>query len=95
MENHFQNIFPKISGSQEDNQISIFGCPHSIFGRRGHEDTQILLPWSLILPMVGAARVTYVEVTECLVPLATHLTDVGLGLGSGSGLGLRLGLGLG
>ena len=36
-------IFQKISGSQEDNQISIFGCPHSIFGRRGHEDTQILL----------------------------------------------------
>ena len=25
----FLNIFPKISGSQEDNQISIFGCPHS------------------------------------------------------------------
>ena len=23
MENYFQNIFPKISGSQEDNQISI------------------------------------------------------------------------
>ena len=43
-ENYFQNIFPKISGSQEDNQISIFGCPHSFFGRRGHEDTRILLP---------------------------------------------------
>ena len=40
----FLNIFPKISGSQEDNQISIFGCPHSFVGRRGHEDTQILLP---------------------------------------------------
>ena len=36
MNNYFQNIFPKISGSQEDNQISIFGCPHSIFGPRGH-----------------------------------------------------------
>ena len=34
MDNHFQIIFPKISGSQEDNQI--FGCPHSFFGRRGH-----------------------------------------------------------
>ena len=45
MDNYFQNIFPKISRSQEDNQISIFGCPHSFFGRRGHEDTQILLPW--------------------------------------------------
>ena len=45
MDNYFQNIFPKISGSQEDNQISIFDCPHSFLGRRGHEDTQILLPW--------------------------------------------------
>ena len=44
MDNYFQNIFPKISGSQEDKQISIFGCPHSIFGSRGHEDTRILLP---------------------------------------------------
>ena len=44
MDNYFQNIFPKISGSQEDNQISNFGCPHSFFGRRGHEDTRILLP---------------------------------------------------
>ena len=35
-DNYFQNIFPKISGSQEDNQISIFSCPHSFFGRRGH-----------------------------------------------------------
>ena len=26
MDNYFQNIFPKISGSQEDNQISNFGC---------------------------------------------------------------------
>ena len=47
MENYFQNIFPKISGSQEDNQISIFGCPHSFFGRQGHKDTQLLLPWQL------------------------------------------------
>ena len=47
MDNYFQNIFPKIFGSQEDNQISIFGCPHSFFGRRGHEDTRILLPWGL------------------------------------------------
>ena len=45
MDNYFQNISPKISGSQEDNQISNFGCPHSFFGRRGHEDTHILLPW--------------------------------------------------
>ena len=44
LKNYFQIIFPKISGSQEDNQITIFGCPHSFFGRRGHEDTQILLP---------------------------------------------------
>ena len=44
MDNYFQNIFPKTSGSQEDNQISIFGCPHSFFGHRGHEDTRILLP---------------------------------------------------
>ena len=29
---------------QEDNQISMFGCPHSFFGCRGHEDTRILLP---------------------------------------------------
>ena len=33
----FTIIFPKLCGSQEDNQISISGC-------RGHEDTQILLP---------------------------------------------------
>ena len=39
-----ENILAQISGSQEDNQISIFGCPHSFFGRRGHEDTRILLP---------------------------------------------------
>ena len=45
MDNYFQYIFSKISGSQEDNQRSIFGCHHSFFGRRGHEDTQILLPW--------------------------------------------------
>ena len=32
----FSKYFPQISGSQEDNQISIFGCPHSFFGRRGH-----------------------------------------------------------
>ena len=44
MDNYFQNIFPKISGSQEDNKISIFGCSHSFSGRRGHEDTRILLP---------------------------------------------------
>ena len=49
MDNYFQNIFPKISGSQEDNQISIFGCPHSFFGHRGHEDTQILLPCIYII----------------------------------------------
>ena len=36
MDNYFQNISPKISGSREDNQNSIFGCPHSFFGRRGH-----------------------------------------------------------
>ena len=41
----FKIMFPKISGSQEDNQISISGCPHSLFGRQGHEDTRILLPW--------------------------------------------------
>ena len=36
-------IFQKISGSQEDNHISIFGCPHSIFGRRGHANFATLL----------------------------------------------------
>ena len=41
-------IFPKISGSQEDNQILIFGCPHSFYGCGGHEDTRILLPWCSI-----------------------------------------------
>ena len=41
----FKIFSQKISGSQEDNLISIFGCPHSIFGCRGHEDTQILLPY--------------------------------------------------
>ena len=40
----FKIFSQKISGGQEDNQISIFGCPHSFFGRRGHEDMQILLP---------------------------------------------------
>ena len=34
----FSKYFSKIFGSQEDNQISIFGCPHSFFGRRGHAD---------------------------------------------------------
>ena len=53
MDNYFQNISPKISGSQEDNQISNFGCPHSFFGRRGHEDTQILLPWANSVHPVG------------------------------------------
>ena len=28
----------------------IFGCHHSFFGRRGHEDTRILLPWRDIRP---------------------------------------------
>ena len=28
----------KKSGSQENNQASIFDCPHLFFGRRGHED---------------------------------------------------------
>ena len=46
MDNYFPKKFQKISG-QEDNQISIFGCPHSIFGRRGHEELQILLPCML------------------------------------------------
>ena len=49
---YFQNIFQKISGSQEDNQISIFGCPHSFFGHRGHEDTQILLPCGVFIIIV-------------------------------------------
>ena len=29
----------KKSGSQEDNQVSILGCPHLFFGRLGREDT--------------------------------------------------------
>ena len=57
MDNYFQNIFPKVSGSQEDNQISIFGCPHSVFGRRGHKDTQILLPWQINLKKTTQTRV--------------------------------------
>ena len=60
MENYFQNIFPKISGSQEDNQISIFGCPHSFFGGLGHKDTRILLPWRItrlgLTQEIGSAR---------------------------------------
>ena len=44
MNNYFQNIFPKISGSQEDNKISIFGCPHSFSGRRGHANFATLWP---------------------------------------------------
>ena len=28
----------KKTDSQEDNQASIFGCPHLYFGRRGRED---------------------------------------------------------
>ena len=38
-------LSPKKSGSQEDNQASVFGFPHLFFGRRGREDTCILLPW--------------------------------------------------
>ena len=45
MDNYFQNIFKKISGSQEDNHFLSFGCHHSFSGHRGHEDTHILLPW--------------------------------------------------
>ena len=48
MENYFQNIFPKISGSQEDNQISIFGCPHSFFGRQGHAIFATLVHYHLV-----------------------------------------------
>ena len=42
----FKIFSPKISGrpSQEDNQILIFGCPHSIFGRRGHANFVTLNP---------------------------------------------------
>ena len=53
--NYFQNIFPQISGGQEDNQISIFGCPHSIFGRRRQEDSQILTLTSLWYMKVNIA----------------------------------------
>ena len=35
MDNYFQQIFLKISCSQEDN--SIFGCPHSFLGCRGQK----------------------------------------------------------
>ena len=64
--NYFQNIFPKISGSQEDKQISIFGCPHSFFGRRGHEDTRILLPWKESFAFVlDAVVVDSAAVAKC------------------------------
>ena len=43
MENYFQNILPKISGSEDDHQISIFGCPQSFLGRRGHANFATLL----------------------------------------------------
>ena len=49
MDNYFQNISPKISGSQEDNQISIIGCPHSFYGRRGHANF-VTLPNNLSRP---------------------------------------------
>ena len=45
MDNYFQNISQKISGSQEDNHFLNFGCPRSFSGRRGHEDTRTLPPW--------------------------------------------------
>ena len=73
MDNYFQNIFPKISGSQEDNQISIFGCPHSFFGCRGHKDTRILLP---CIDNIGQSQkyraiyeVTIAGLRYCLDPL--------------------------
>ena len=44
MDNYFLKKIKKICRSQEDNQISILGCPHSIFGHQGHEDTRVLLP---------------------------------------------------
>ena len=31
-------FFHKKSGSQEDNQASILGCPHLFVGRQGRED---------------------------------------------------------
>ena len=32
------NSSSRKSRRQEDDQVSSFGCPHSFFGRRGHED---------------------------------------------------------
>ena len=53
MDNYFPKKIQKISGSQEDTHISILGCPHSIFGRRGHEDTRILLPCNTSIGLVA------------------------------------------
>ena len=50
-----QNVFGSQedrSGSQEDNQFSSFGWPHSIFDGSGHEVTQVLLPGAPNMPQI-------------------------------------------
>ena len=39
-------FFYKKSGSQEDNQASILGCPHLFFGRRGRKALEFCYPAS-------------------------------------------------
>ena len=72
----FSKKIQNISGSQEDNHISIFGCPHSIFGRRGHKDTEILLPWYIILPKYHI----YLNM-RCLYSIGMFGTNLGLLMG--------------
>ena len=67
MDNYFPKISQKISGSQEDSHISIYGCPHSIFGRRGHEDTQILLPWGHYLNITKSLNDSSILITVLTV----------------------------
>ena len=45
-------FFRKNSGSQEDNQASIFSCPHSMFGRLGHLNFAVMI-------MIHIPRKTY------------------------------------
>ena len=45
-------ILSPYSGSQEDNQASSFGCPHSFLGRRRHKDSCNLL----LLYTIGIQR---------------------------------------
>ena len=82
MDNYFQNIFPKISGSQEDNQISIFGCPHLSGIALVCLTCQV---WS-VLPVRCGVGLSYLSGVVCLTCQVWSVLPVRYGLSYLSGV---------